>query len=421
MSNVLTIGIAGLGTVGLSCIELLQKNTQLLTDRSGVSLKIVRLANRSAKNGLENYAFDKNVLNLATASDIDVVVELIGGIDIAKQLVEQALANGKHVVTANKALLAFHGNELFALASENNVQLLYEAAVAGTIPIIKGIRDGLSANTIYSVAGIINGTSNYILTAMEQRNWSFQQALEKAQALGYAEADPTFDIDGTDAAHKLALLAALAFDMQVDFDNIYTQGIDQITIDDISTASELGYRIKHLGIASIEDGVVSMRVHPVMLPKELLIAAVDGAMNAVMVQNDYSGLTMHYGAGAGGNPTAAAVVSDLVQIGRKQKNIQAPINQREVGSIDSIFSSYYLRMNLVDKPGVLNKITQYFSRSGLNLETVIQKNKQQQTVPIAIITDKVQEVIIRSLLERLQEMPEISDGISMIRIEKFEG
>lgn len=420
-SKVLRLGIAGLGTVGRSVVELLQQQLRLLTARTHCDIQITRIANRSQKpdaifKGLD---FTDDIISLSTADNVDVVVELMGGADMALQLVEQSLNNGKHVVTANKALLATHGNHLFDIASTNNVSLLYEAAVAGTIPIIRVLRDGLSANTISLVAGVINGTSNYILTAMEQQQWSFQDALSKAQQLGYAEADPSADINGSDAAHKLALMAALAFDMQVDFDGIYREGIDHVDIADISMAKELNYRIKHLGIASCHNESVSLRVHPALIANDELISSIDGALNAVMVKGSHSGITLHSGAGAGGAETAASVVADLVEIARGVNSSGANKSQLKVIPFAQMESAFYLRLSLIDEPGALNKLTGCFSQHGINLKSVIQRQTTANQVAVILITDVVNESVMTDMIERVRSLLEVQNDIVSLRIADF--
>ncbi|PJF39318.1 MAG: homoserine dehydrogenase, partial [Phototrophicales bacterium] len=370
----LRVGVCGLGTVAGGVIDVLRRNAQEISSRAGCQIEIVQVASRRRKDeyDLTGIEFSTDLMALTQRSDIDVVAELIGGCDLAKELVCEAIRNGKHVVTANKALIAEHGTEIFELAHEHRVIVAYEAGVAGGIPIIKALREGLVANKINCVAGIINGTGNFILTEMKEKGRSFEDVLKEAQDLGYAEADPTFDVEGIDAAHKLAILASAAFGTPLQFDKAYTEGIGHITSQDVENARELGYTIKHLGIAKDCGDKIELRVHPTMIDASELIAKVDGVMNAVLVEGDAVGPTLYYGAGAGAEATASAVIADLVDVARvKQSNsdcfvpylgfVADEVRSKQVMDISEINSAYYLRVMAEDHPGVLAKIASILS------------------------------------------------------------
>jgi homoserine dehydrogenase len=362
--------------------------------------------------------------------EVDVVVELIGGYTIAKELVLKAIANGKHVVTANKALLAVHGNEIFKAAEAKGVIVAFEASVAGGIPIIKALREGLSANKIEWVAGIINGTTNFILTEMREKGLAFADVLKEAQRLGYAEADPTFDVEGIDAAHKLTIMASIAFGMPMQFDKAYTEGITQLTTKDIRYAEELGYRVKLLGITKRTSQGVELRVHPTLIPEKRLIANVNGAMNAVVVKGDAVGPTLYYGAGAGAEPTASAVVADLVDIARLidaqpvqrvaylgyQLSAQQPL---PILPIEAINSAYYLRMRVSDKPGVLADVTKILADKEISIDAMLQKEPADNEVEadIVILTHATQEKNMRSAISEMEALAEVSDKMICIRME----
>ncbi|HNE26611.1 MAG TPA: homoserine dehydrogenase, partial [Pseudomonadales bacterium] len=366
---------------------------------------------------------------------VDIVVELIGGTDAARDLVLKAIENGKHVVTANKALIAHHGAEIFAAAAKKQVAVAYEAAVAGGIPIIKALRDGLVANRIEWVAGIINGTTNFILTEMSQKGSAFADVLKEAQRLGYAEADPTFDVEGIDAAHKLVILASIAFGMPLEIKKIYTEGITTITQEDIRYAAELGYCIKHLGIARESEAGVELRVNPTLVPNDSLLAKVDGAKNAVMVMGDAVGPTLYSGAGAGSEPTASAVIADIVDVARAVSHdktkyehhlpvpymgfVSSAIKAREILPITQIHSAYYLRLVVADKPGVMSAVTQLLSNAGVSIEAIIQKEPQRGSaqVSIVLITNVVQESSIDSVIEDLAQKDFVVAPAIKLRVE----
>jgi len=362
--------------------------------------------------------------------DIDVVVELIGGYTVAKELVLTAIANGKHVVTANKALLAVHGNEIFKAAADKGVIVAFEAAVAGGIPIIKALREGLSANKVEWVAGIINGTTNFILTEMRDKGLAFADVLKEAQRLGYAEADPTFDVEGIDAAHKLTIMASIAFGMPMQFEHAYTEGITKLTIKDIQYAQELGYRVKLLGISKKAEAGVELRVHPTLIPEKRLIANVDGAMNAVVVKGDAVGPTLYYGAGAGAEPTASAVVADLVDIARLQGTkaeqrvayLGYQLDQQQVLPIlpiAEVHSAYYLRLRASDKPGVMADITKVLADLQISIDAMLQKEpvEGESEADIVILTHTTQEKIMDAAIANIEALPAIAAGVTKIRME----
>jgi homoserine dehydrogenase len=365
--------------------------------------------------------------------EVDIVVELIGGTDLARQLVMQAIENGKHVVTANKALIALHGNEIFAAAQSKGVTVAFEAAVAGGIPIIKAIREGLAGNQIEWLAGIINGTGNFILSEMRDKGRDFSSVLKEAQALGYAEADPTFDVEGIDAAHKLTILASIAFGVPLQFEKVYTQGISSIQGIDVEYASELGYRIKHLGIAKRNSQGLEMRVHPTLVPHRRLLANVDGVMNAVLVQADAVGPTLYYGPGAGAEPTASAVVADLVDVVRALTSDPenrvphlafqpAAIADIPVLTMPEVETAFYLRMQVIDQTGVLADITQIFSDHNISIEAVVQKDRKhaQDSVPLIILTHRVLESNMMIALEKIEALNTISEQVVSIRLETLD-
>jgi homoserine dehydrogenase len=361
---------------------------------------------------------------------IDVVVELIGGDEPARQLVLEAINQGKHVVTANKALIAKHGNEIFSAAQKKGVMVAFEAAVAGGIPIIKTIREGFAGNRIEWLAGIINGTSNFILTEMRDKGADFADVLKEAQRLGYAEADPTFDVEGVDAAHKLAILAAIAFGIPLQFNKAYVEGISKITRTDVSYAEALGYRLKLLGIARRVNGAVELRVHPTLIPERRLLANVDGAMNAVLVKGDAVGPTMFYGAGAGAEPTASAVVADLVDVVRTltvdpQQRVPHLAFQPDqlvdlpILPIGEVQTSYYIRLSAQDKPGVLADVTRIFADSQISIEAILQKepNAADETVPVIILTQRVREQNMVDAIARIEKLGTIKGSVARIRLE----
>jgi len=395
------IGILGLGTVGSGTVNVLTRNAEEISRRAGRGIDIARAADRNFDTpkgcNTDNLALTTDAHDIVCDPSIQIVVELIGGTGIARDLVFEAIANGKHVVTANKALIAMHGNEIFAKAQEKGVTVAFEAAVAGGIPIIKAMREGLAGNKIEWLAGIINGTGNFILTEMRDKGRDFADVLKEAQELGYAEADPTFDVEGIDAAHKLTIMASIAFGIPLQFDKAYTEGISKISQEDVLYAAELGYRIKHLGIAKETKKGVELRVHPTLIPHRRLLANVDGVMNAVLVQGDAVGPTLYYGAGAGSDATASAVVADIVDIVRAlttdPENRVPHLAFQPDALVDTailpmseVVTSYYLRIHTEDKPGVLANITGILSEQGISIEAILQKQAHDQdgTEPIII-------------------------------------
>ena len=422
----LRIGIAGLGTVAGGVVKLLCANASALARQAGRPLSLVRVASRTPKPQLDlgGAAFTRD-LSALHDPDIDLVVELIGGEDRALQLVRGALKRGQHVVTANKAILASHGDALLSLAAKQGAGLAFEAAVAGGVPVLGALTRGLAANRLGLIAGIINGTSNYILTAMEEQRASFPEALARAQELGFAEADPSYDVEGIDAAHKLTILAALAYDMNFRFADVYTEGIAHITQEDLEYAGELGYRIKHLGLARPRREGVEARVHPTLVPKASMLASVGGAMNAVWMEGDAAGPTLHYGAGAGALPTASAVVADVIAIARGA----APPHRTGgrplvVLPMERITSACYLRIPSLDAPGVFAEVAAILGRQGISIEAAIQREQAVRAadasgawVPIVILTAPVAEGAMDAALALVQKMPEVVGKITRIRVE----
>jgi homoserine dehydrogenase len=367
----------------------------------------------------------RDIFEVARNPDVDVLVELIGGTDVAKDLVLEAISHGKHVVTANKALIALHGDEVFTAADRKGVSVRYEAAIAGGIPIVKAVREGLAGNRIEWIAGIINGTSNFILTEMASpgSNRSFNDVLKEAQDLGYAEADPTFDVEGIDAAHKLTILASIGLGIPLSFDAMYTEGISDITTADIQFAAELGYRIRHLGIARRQASGVELRVHPAFVAKDQMLAQVEGVMNAVMVGADAAGQTMYYGAGAGAGPTASAVMADIIDVARTGNAIPnsgfTKLTETKILPIDAILSSYYLRLGVVDKAGVMANVSKILSENNVSIEALIQKDARVSDAQIVIVTDEVLESDMDSAIVQLQSLDEVTSSVSRIRVASF--
>ncbi len=428
------IGVLGLGTVGGGVVNVLNRNAKEITRRAGrkiiVASASVRDLNRERICDTTNIKLTTDPFEIVNDSEIDVVLELIGGDGLAKELVLCAIEKGKHVITANKALIALHGNEIFAKASEKGVMVLFESAVAGGIPIIKAIREGLSGNQIEWLAGIINGTGNFILTEMRDHGRDFDEVLAEAQALGYAEADPTFDVEGIDAGHKLAILASLAFGIPLQFDKVFTEGITKITRADVEYAEQLGYRIKHLGIARRTQLGIELRVHPTLIPERRLIANVDGVMNAVLVQGDAVGPTLYYGAGAGAEPTASAVVADIVDVVRvltSDPENRVPhlafqpdaITDIKVLSSESINTAYYLRLNAEDKPGVLADVTKILAEHNISIEALIQKEPLdgETTVPVIMLTQTTFEKEMNAAIAEIEALSTITGSICRIRLE----
>lgn len=425
----MNIGILGLGTVGSGVINVIAKNKDEINKRTGTDIKVIIAAvsdlnkNRLCDTG--DIKITNNPYEVINNPDIEVVIELIGGNKLARDLVEKALDNKKHVITANKALIATFGDELVLKARKNNVNLLFEGTVAGGIPIIKVLKEGLTANKITKLVGIINGTTNFIITKMQQENSDFAEVLKEAQDLGYAEADPTFDIEGIDAAHKLTILSAIAFGTNFEFDKIYIEGITKIEAEDIKFAHELGYIVKHLGIAKIVDNDVELRVHPTLIPKSKLLANVNGVMNAVVVKGNALGNTLYYGAGAGSEATASAVIADLIDIikCKSVNNIKGWNSQNDfiVKPIESITSIYYLRILATDKPGVLSDITKTLADKNISIELVIQKqHDENNNSHIAIITNEVKERIITMAVREIEEYGFVHGGIKILRVENLD-
>jgi homoserine dehydrogenase len=428
------IGICGLGTVASGTVNILTRNKTLVDARSGCNVCLVQIGARrdNAKCDTSMYSVTRDIFEVANNPNVDVLVELIGGTTVAKELVLLAIANGKHIITANKALIAHHGDEIFAAAKAKGVTVAFEAAVAGGIPIIKSVREGLAANNIEWLAGIINGTTNFILTEMRDKGRAFADVLKEAQALGYAEADPTFDVEGIDASHKLVILASLAFGIPLDIKKVFTEGITKITTEDVHYAEELGYRIKHLGIARRTPSGIELRVHPTLIPEKRLIANVDGVMNAVLVKGDAVGPTLFYGAGAGAEPTGSSVVGDIVDVARTL--LVAPehrvpylgfqsefVSEQRHVPIEDVETGYYLRMQALDKPGVLSKVATILSDSGISIEALIQKEAKEgeSTVPLILLTNRVQEKKLVAAIIKIETLDAISGSVQRIRVESL--
>lgn len=432
------IGICGLGTVGGGTFNVISDNLEEINARAQCEINIAQVGARRDNPACDTSSTEisRDIFDVAKNDEIDIVVELIGGTTVAKELVETALKNGKHVVTANKALIAEFGNELFALADTNQVTISYEAAVAGGIPIISALREGLSANKIDWLAGIINGTGNFILTEMRDKGRDFADVLAEAQALGYAEADPTFDVEGIDAAHKLVILASLAYGMPLQYDKVFCEGISKIEPLDVEFASELGYRIKHLGIArAVESEAgksIELRVHPTLIPQSRLIANVDGVMNAVLVKGNAVGPTLFYGAGAGAEPTASAVVSDVVRVARSiaaEAGLDSMVPSLGFASstlkdlpilpIEEAETAYYLRVSVEDKPGALSQIAQILSDGGISIEALIQKEpiEGESLVPVIMLTSCVLEKHMNSAINAIEALNIVEGDVTIIRVE----
>lgn len=430
-----TIGLLGAGTVGGGTARVLLNNASEIARRAGRDIKVIHAAARGLvadekPEGLENAIITEDAFEVVNNPDVDIVVELIGGYSPAKELVMQAIENGKHVVTANKALIAIHGTEIFAAAQAKGVVVAFEAAVAGGIPIIKAIREGLSANRIQWIAGIINGTGNFILTEMRDKGRDFADVLAEAQELGYAEADPTFDVEGIDAAHKLCILSSLAFGEPLQFEKVYTEGISKVSQEDVLFAEELGYRIKHLGITRQTDDGIEMRVHPTLIPEKRLIANVDGVMNAVLIHADKLGPSLYYGAGAGADPTASAVVADIVDVARSlttDPDNRVPhlafqvdeINNTRILAMDEVETSYYLRLHVDDKPGVMADITKIMADQSISIEAIIQKEPEEgkATAMIIMLTQKIIEAKMNQAISDIEALSEVQSDVTRIRVE----
>jgi homoserine dehydrogenase len=434
------VGLLGIGTVGSGTFEVLKRNQEEIQRRAGRPIQITMVADLDTARAQEIVGKAVKVVNdarLVIANpDIDIVVELIGGYGIAKQLVLEAIAAGKHVVTANKALLAVHGTEIFAAAHKKGVMVAFEAAVAGGIPIIKALREGLSANRIHWVAGIINGTTNFILSEMRDKGLAFGDVLKQAQALGYAEADPTFDIEGVDAAHKATIMAAIAFGVPVQFDKAYVEGITKLEAQDIRYAEQLGYRIKLLGISKRTANGIELRVHPCLVPAKRLIANVEGAMNAVMVQADAVGTTLYYGKGAGSEPTASAVIADLVDVTRlhtadplnrvphlafQPETFDQAMSNLPVLPMEQVVTSYYLRLRVADQAGVLAQITGIFAQAAISIDAVLQREagEGENQTDLIILTHDCVEAKMNQALAQMQQLSTVLAPITRIRKEEL--
>ena len=424
------VGIIGFGTVGTGTVRILLENRELLKERLGFEINLRRIADldivRNRGITLPIGVLSTDVDALLNDPHIDIVVELIGGIRPAKDFILKAISNRKHVVTANKALLATAGNEIFTAAVQAGVEIGFEASVAGGIPIIKVIREGLVADRIKAVYGIINGTSNYILTKMTEENVEFSEALEEAQDLGYAEADPTLDIEGIDSAHKLAILASLSYGIPISYEDIYREGISQTSPQDIEFASELGYTVKLLAIAKESDSEIELRVHPTMLPKEYLISKVDGSFNAIYVEGDATGSTLYYGRGAGDMPTGSAVVSDIVDIARNIRTnaigripvITKTLKDVRIKRMDEVISKYYFRFSALDRPGVLSKISGILGNYNISIASVIQKGRRVgEAVPLVVLTHEAREKDVRQAIREIDQLPVVMDKTVFMRVE----
>jgi len=428
------VGVLGLGTVGGGTVNVLKRNAAEIARRAGREIIITRASakglNKPRICDTQGIALTTDPFEIINDPEIEIILELIGGAGQVKDMVLKAIENGKHVVTANKSLIALHGNEIFARASEQGVIVAFEAAVAGGIPIIKAIREGLSGNQIEWLAGIINGTGNFILTEMRDKGRDFADVLAEAQALGYAEADPTFDVEGIDAGHKLTILASIAFGIPLQFDKVYTEGITKITRVDVEYAEQLGYRIKHLGIARKTPEGIELRVHPTLIPERRLIANVDGVMNAILVKGDAVGPTLYYGAGAGAEPTASSVVADVIDVVRAltsdpenrvphlafQANALADI---PVLSAEQFKTAYYLRLNAEDKPGVLAEVTRILAEHQISIEAISQKVplNNETSVPIIILTQITLEKEMNAAIAEIEALKTVTGKVNRIRLE----
>ena len=430
----INVGLLGIGTVGGGTFTVLSRNAEEIARRAGRPIQITVVADKNLElaktvtKGLCRITDD--AFSVVNDPEVDIIVELIGGCGVAKELVLKAIHNGKHVVTANKALLANHGNEIFVEAQTKGVIVAFEAAVAGGIPIIKAVREGLTANRIEWIAGIINGTTNFILSEMRDKGLSFDVVLKEAQRLGYAEADPTFDIEGVDAAHKISILSAIAFGTPMQFDKAYIEGISSLQAMDIRYAEQLGYRIKLLGITRRTAEGIELRVHPTLIPAKRLIANVEGAMNAVLVEGDAVGSTLYYGKGAGAEPTASAVIADLVDVTRvhtadPENRVPHLAFQPDqlvnlpILPMDKIESSYYLRLRVWDEPGVLADITRVLADEKISIDAVIQKepNEGEDEADLVLLTHRTQEKLINDSIVRLESLPVVVGKVTRLRME----
>ncbi len=430
----INVGLLGIGIVGGGTFTVLQRNQEEISRRAGCLITMKMVADKAvdkAKAIVGGSAIvTADAREVVDNPDIDIVVELIGGTGVAKELILRAIANGKHVVTANKALLAQHGNEIFLAAQKKDVMVAFEAAVCGGIPIIKSLREGLTANRIEWIVGIINGTSNFILSEMREKGAGFDDVLKEAQRLGYAEADPTFDVEGIDAAHKLTIMAAIGFGIPMQFSAVYTEGISRLTQEDIRYAEELGYRIKLLGIAKRKAQGIELRVHPTLIPERRLIANVEGVMNAVLVKGDAVGQTMYYGAGAGAEPTASAVVADLVDVARMltaDPEHRVPhlafqpdqLSNTPILPMGEVETAYYLRLRVYDRPGVLADITRILADLGISIEAMVQKEPREgeDWVNIIMLTHLTVEKHVNAAIAKIEALPVVADKVTRIRLE----
>lgn len=429
------VGLLGLGTVGGGTVRVLTRNAAEIARRAGRGIEIAHAAAKSydpdAIPGIEQIArITDDAFEVVNDPEIDIIIELIGGYSPARELVLRAIENGKHVVTANKALIALHGNEIFAAAQGKGVTVAFEAAVAGGIPIIKAVREGLAANHIQWAAGIINGTGNFILSEMRDKGRGFNDVLAEAQALGYAEADPTFDVEGIDAAHKLTILGSIAFGIPLQFDKTYTEGISRIEPQDVAYAEELGYRIKHLGITRRTGNGVELRVHPTLIPERRLIANVDGVMNAVLVQGDAVGPTLYYGAGAGAEPTASAVVADVVDVvrvlttdpGNRVPHLAfqpSELADVPILDMDQVETAYYLRVRVDDKPGVMARIAGILGDEAISIEAIQQKEPEERVTQVSLVmlTRRVREGRMNQAIEKIEALESVHGSVVRIRME----
>ncbi len=436
MQNKINVGLIGAGTVGSGTYKVLKENSLEIYRKTKKEITVFALAEKDLKRAKEvvddKTKILKDAFDLIKDKNIHIVVELIGGTGVAKDLVEAAIKNNKHVVTANKALIALHGDELVNLANKHNVILAYEAAVAGGIPIIKSLREGLASNKVKWIAGILNGTTNYILTEMKENNLTFDVALKQAQELGFAEADPTFDIEGIDAAHKITILASIAFGIPLNFNSVYVEGISEINQKDIIYAEELGYRIKLLAITKFHNNSIELRVHPTLIPEKRLVANVNGSMNAVLIQSNMVGPTLYYGAGAGSEPTASAVVTDIIDIARSidlQKMPHIPIlgfideeiKDKKILVIEEIACEFYLRLTMTNQSGVLAKITQIFASNSISIDAMVQKeiHDNDAIADIIVITSGVVEDKMNKIISKIEAMSENKDKVIKIRVEQL--
>ena len=429
------IGICGLGTVGAGVYNVLNRNSKQINSRANCDIVISQVGARRDNPNCDTADTDvsRDIFDVARNPDIDIVVELIGGTDVAFELVILALENGKHVVTANKALIAMHGMEIFAAAESRGLIVAYEAAVAGGIPIIKALREGLAANRINWLAGIINGTTNFILSEMDSKGREFADVLTEAQEKGYAEADPTFDVEGIDAAHKLVIMASLAFAMPLNLDGIFTDGITKLEPQDVGYARELGYAIKHLGITRQTENGVELRVHPTLVPESCLIAGVNDVSNAVMVNADAVGTTLYYGPGAGSEPTASSVIADIVDVARTMGSAadswvpalgcnSASLQQQTIMAIEDIDTSFYIRFAALDKPGVLSDITKIMADAGISIEAIIQREQPagEDYVNVIILTNVTREKLLDAAVENIEQLETVRGNVSFIRVEHLD-